>query len=134
MKVFNLRCELNHSFEGWFASSDEFERQLNETLVRCPLCDSESVQRIPSATHLNMGAVEQKQGVASREAEARWMKAVRDVLRNTEDVGERFAEEARRIHYHEATARAIRGVASASERTALAEEGIEVIPCPLQAP
>jgi hypothetical protein len=62
-----------------------------------------------------------------------WMQAVREILRNTEDVGERFAEEARRIHFGEAEERGIRGVASPQERQALHEEGIEVMALPLPA-
>ena len=133
MKVFSLRCAFDHGFDGWFASAEAFEKQCETHLVRCPLCDSADVRRIPSAARLNLGAPEKLQSVASRGAEARWLKAVRQVLQNTEDVGERFAEEARKIHYHETEERAIRGVTSESERAALAEEGIDVIPVPMQA-
>ncbi len=72
-------------------------------------------------------------GAPSPEMQALWLKAVQQVLRNTEDVGERFPEEARRIHYGETAQRGIRGQASADERAALAEEGIEVMPLPLPA-
>ena len=65
--------------------------------------------------------------------QAMWLQAVQRVLRNTEDVGERFPEEARRIHYGETEHRGIRGQASAQERAELAEEGIEVMPLPIPA-
>jgi len=65
--------------------------------------------------------------------QARWLQAVQQVLHHTEDVGERFPEEARRIHYGEVAQRGIRGQASADERAALADEGIEVMALPLPA-
>ena len=63
--------------------------------------------------------------------QAQWLQAVQQVLRNTEDVGERFPEEARRIHYGESAQRGIRGQASAQERAALADEGIDVMALPV---
>jgi hypothetical protein len=68
-----------------------------------------------------------------RELQARWMQMVREVVANTEDVGERFADEARRIHYGETPERGIRGQASAEQREALRDEGIEVYPLPIPA-
>ena len=65
--------------------------------------------------------------------QAQWLQAVQQVLRNTEDVGERFPEEARRIHYGETAQRGIRGQASAEDRAALADEGIEVMALPVPA-
>jgi hypothetical protein len=70
---------------------------------------------------------------AQADPQAMWLKAIRHVLANTEDVGERFADEARRIHYGEADERGIRGQASADEREALRDEGIEVMPLPFPA-
>jgi hypothetical protein len=72
--------------------------------------------------------------IARARAQGRWLRAVRDVLHQTEDVGERFPEEARRIHYGETKARDIRGLASSEDADALREEGIEVIAMPVPAP
>lgn len=145
MKVLSLRCTHGHLFEGWFASEDDFLDQNGRSLIECPLCADRVITRMPSAPRLNLSGAkepeapaeptaEQKQAAVNARAadvQAMWMQAVQHMLAGTEDVGERFAEEARRIHYGEARDRAIRGAASKAEREALMEEGIEVIPLPL---
>lgn len=142
MKVLNLRCANGHGFEGWFGSDDEFMSQNGRGLVECPLCADKVITRMPTAPRLNLsGAREAPVAVAEvapadQEAtaarmQAMWMHAVRQLMANTEDTGERFPEEARRIHYGEAPERAIRGVASQPEREALLEEGIEVVAIPV---
>jgi hypothetical protein len=136
MKVLNLQCSQHHSFEGWFASEDEFQAQLAGGLVECPLCGDSRINKMLSAPRLNLGA---SQPAAKQEVmnspdaamQAAWMKMVRHVLANTDDVGERFAEEARRIHYGETQERNIRGQASAEETASLIEEGIGVLPLPV---
>lgn len=130
MKVLNLQCELGHGFEGWFGSEADHADQLARGLLECPLCGSKSVLRLPSAPRLNLsGASAATQEPATPErasVEALWLKAVRHVMNHTEDVGERFTEEARRIHYGETAERAIRGQASRDQAQSLREEGIEV--------
>lgn len=135
LKVFDLRCDNEHSFEGWFGSEGDFESQQARGLIECPLCGSKEIRRLPSAPRLNLGApaVEPKQEAALPTAEqmqALLVKVAREIAANTEDVGERFAEEARRIHYREAPERGIRGVTSKQEAEALEEEGIRVMPLP----
>ena len=138
MKVFNLSCDLDHSFEGWFASHEEFERQLAADLVECPMCGSRVVEKMLSAPRLNISGAQEpapaaKEPVAMpNQAAMRTMLAhmARHIIANTEDVGERFPEEARRIHYEEAPSRSIRGVASKDEADALEDEGIDVMPVP----
>lgn len=138
MKVLNLQCAHAHGFEGWFGSEDDFQSQLQRGLVECPLCGDTAVAKLPSAPRLNLGA--QQQAEPKREdvmtspdaqLQAAWMKMVRHVLTNTEDVGERFADEARRIHYGEADERGIRGQATREETEALIDEGIGVLPLPI---
>jgi hypothetical protein len=136
MKVLNLQCSHGHSFEGWFASEDDFQGQLGRGLVECPLCGDTAVTKMLSAPRLNLGAAEpapRQQVMSTPDAslQAEWMKMVRHVMANTEDVGERFAEEARRIHYGETEDRSIRGQASREETEALVEEGIAVLPLPI---
>jgi hypothetical protein len=145
MKVLNLRCARDHRFEGWFASDDDFLSQGERGLVACPLCDDKAIVRLPSAPRLNVST---RRGDASKpppaaeiamaRAQGRWLRAVRDMLDNTEDVGDRFPEEARRIHYGETEGRGIRGRASAEDADALRDEGIEVVavvvPEPLKGP
>jgi hypothetical protein len=142
MKVLNLQCSHAHGFEGWFASEDDFQDQLARGLVECPLCGDTGVNKLPSAPRLNLGASEPaaapaaapKQGVMSApdaQLQAAWLQVVKQVMANTEDVGERFAEEARKIHYGESQERGIRGQASREETEALLEEGITVLPLPI---
>jgi len=139
MKVLNLQCSQAHGFEGWFASEDDFQDQLGRGLVECPLCGDAHVSKLPSAPRLNFGAsapaaAAPKQEVMSTpnpQLQAAWMQLVQQVMANTEDVGERFAEEARKIHYGETEERGIRGQASREETQALLEEGIGVLPLPI---
>jgi hypothetical protein len=137
MKVLDLQCSHGHRFEGWFASADEFESQLARKLVECPVCAATEISRMPSAPRLNLSGATQAKAPAGqadpRQLQAQLMRALREVLDKTENVGERFAEEARRIHYDEAPARSIRGVTSPEDARALAEEGIDVMPLPLPA-
>ncbi len=137
MKVLNLQCSHSHDFEGWFASEDDFQGQLARGLVECPMCGDTAVSKMLSAPRLNLGAAapaEPRQDVVSvppNELQVAWLKMVRHVMANTDDVGERFAEEARRIHYGETEERGIRGQASVEETEALLEEGIGVLPLPI---
>ncbi|MGF6723821.1 hypothetical protein P3T43_003186 [Paraburkholderia sp. GAS41] len=134
MKVLDLQCPHGHRFEGWFASAEEFESQLSRKLVECPVCSATEVSRLPSAPRLNLsGASATPASAGSGELQARAMRALREVLEKTENVGDRFAEEARRIHYNEAPARNIRGVTTPEDAKALVEEGIEVMPLPIPA-
>jgi hypothetical protein len=140
MKVLDLQCENGHAFEGWFASEDDFLQQNQRAMVLCPLCASASVTKKLSAPRLNLGAgrapeTAQAQAVAESDpAQAlahAWVQMARRLIANTEDVGERFASEARKMHYGETEERAIRGKATPQETHALLEEGIEVLPLPL---
>jgi hypothetical protein len=139
MKVLDLRCANGHGFEGWFGSEDDFLDQNGRGLVECPLCADHVITRLPSAPRLNLSGAREpapapaKAEPAAADLQAMWMQAVRHAIENTDDVGERFAEEARRIHYGETDARGIRGVASPQERQALHEEGIEVLSLPIPA-
>lgn len=139
MKVLDLRCANGHRFEGWFASDDDFMSQNGRGLVECPVCSDKVVTRMPSAPRLNLSQSREAppqsapQPPQPADLQAAWMNAVRQVLASTEDVGERFVEEARRIHYGEAPNRGIRGQASAEDRAALHDEGIEVVAIPVPA-
>ena len=132
MKVLNLQCSHGHGFEGWFASNDEFETQLAGGLVECPLCGAKEITKMLAAPRLNLGAgkeapTAQGQPQDAGQQHGRWLRAVRELIASTEDVGERFADEARKIHYGEVKERGIRGQATREESEALAEEGIAVM-------
>jgi hypothetical protein len=139
MKVLDLQCSHHHSFEGWFGSEDDFQGQLARGQVECPLCGDTAISKMLSAPRLNLGAPQPAPAAPGRQVmnmpdvslQAAWMKMVRHVMANTEDVGERFPEEARKIHYGESEERGIRGQASPQESEALIEEGIGVLPLPI---
>lgn len=138
MKVLDLHCARSHGFEGWFASEDDFTSQLARGLISCPMCGDTTITKKPSAPRLNLGHVTrpsdpptQQDVMASPDPQmalqAAWLAMARRVMANTDDVGEKFAEEARRIHYGEIERRGIRGKASQEETAALADEGIDVV-------
>ncbi len=134
MIVLDLVCKQGHRFEGWFASTDVFREQCARALVHCPHCQSAEVVQLPSAPHVARGTEAEKPAAAPAPApnEAALLhKALAAMARHAENVGERFPEEARRIHYDEAPARTIRGVASADETRDLLDEGILVLPAPV---
>ena len=137
MIVFDLLCAQGHAFEGWFASGEEFDRQKEARLVTCPVCDGSDIERRPSAkvrvakaAKAAPAPVPAAQGDAIAGIPPDLLAKLREVVHNTEDVGERFPEEARKIHYDEAPARSIRGQASREEAQELADEGIEFSPLP----
>jgi hypothetical protein len=150
MKVLDLQCAHQHSFEGWFGSEDDFVGQLARGLVSCPLCGDGSIQKMLSAPRLNLRAARQQAsaqhtdelsadasaGVAlgrvapSAALQARFLSAMREVMAKTEDVGERFADQARAMHHGDMDARSIRGRTSPEVALELIEEGISVLPLP----
>ncbi len=141
MKVFNLACEHEHQFEGWFGSADEYERQSAQGMIECPMCGSKAIRKLLAAPRLNLSGAQEppKERPAAgptppanqaEQAQAIWMKVARHLVENTEDVGDKFPDEARKIHYAEAPQRFIRGVASAEQAAELADEGIEVFSFP----
>lgn len=134
LKVFDLVCARDHAFEGWFSSENDFETQIEKGLLTCPMCGSADVHRTPSAARLNLGAQPESRQQAlmptAQQMQAAFMRIAREIAANTEDVGDRFAEEARRIHYQEAPERGIRGTTTREEAEALEDEGINVVPFP----
>lgn len=141
MKVLDLQCAQGHPFEGWFASEDDFVSQKDRALVRCPLCGDAQVVKKLSAPRLNLSrnrAPQEQEAPAAGQAVAlaqapddqlaAWLEMSRKLVANTDDVGDRFANEARKIHYGDAPERAIRGQATVHETRELLEEGIKVLP------
>jgi hypothetical protein len=131
-----MQCEQSHGFEGWFASSEDFDRQKERGLITCPYCDSKDVSKSLMAPNVATGRQKDKtQAVAMdtmrRDVIAKIKTAVQEIRANAEDVGERFTEEARKIHYGESEARGIIGQATIEDARALTEEGIEVAPLPV---
>lgn len=133
MIVLDLCCDRDHHFEAWFASGEAFESQLAAGLVSCPHCGSQEVRRLPSAPYVQTSshsAPAASTAPSPQTIATRLIDALRSAAEKSEDVGERFAEEARRIHYGDSEERAIRGKADRKEVIELIEEGIPVLPVP----
>lgn len=133
---YSLACDRAHSFEGWFSSSADFDAQLESGFLTCPVCGSASISKALMAPSVATARKqEERQQVAMdqarREAIAKLREAVQTIRSSAEDVGERFPEEARKIHYGEADQRGIIGQASLDDVRELIDEGIEVAPLPV---
>lgn len=132
MIILNLKCAADHSFEGWFASTEAFDEQTGSRRVSCPLCADTAIVRLPSGPHVKRAGEASAAGEPAISPNA-VMKAMAGMLAKSENVAERFPEEARKIHYGETPPRSIRGKASLEETRELLEEGIGVIPLPFPA-
>jgi len=138
MIIFDLQCVNDHRFEGWFKNSSEFESQLTSAMIHCPVCGTEQVAKVPSASHLILGKAASQQAVTPPNNPAPVTADMNVLLRNLhdhvkqnfEDVGNEFATEAKRMHYGEIEERNIRGNATKNEVEELHEEGIMAIPLP----
>lgn len=136
MIKFNLLCDKDHEFEIWFGSSEDFDKQKKRGLLSCPHCGSTDINKALMAPQVSTGRkkdemVKVAQMQHAQKALAEKIKEFHDhVVANSEDVGTKFPEEARKIHYGEAEARGIRGQANLKEAEELVEEGIEVMPLP----
>jgi hypothetical protein len=147
LKVFDLQCAQGHVFEGWFGSHADFDSQHSRGLITCPMCGNGVIEKKLSAPRLNVSGLREGRppmptpADASSSApagdppvsaamQAQFLQHLRQVIRNTENVGSQFADEARRIHHGDAPERPIRGVATADERQSLTDEGIAVAPIP----
>jgi hypothetical protein len=148
LKVFDLQCAHGHVFEGWFRSHADYDTQHARGLITCPLCGNGVIEKKLSAPRLNVSGLRDGKSPtpphgaadmvsapsagppASAALQAQFLQHMRQVIRNTENVGTQFADEARRIHHGDAPERPIRGVASADERQSLTDEGIAVAPIP----
>jgi len=153
---YNLRCKQGHAFESWFQSSSAYESQEKRKLVSCPICGSTAVERAimapriarkkgrdstsaeplpapatpppaaevipPSSTPLLM--------TQERELRAKLKELREHIVKNADNVGERFPNEARKMHYGDIEHRPIYGEASPDEAKALIDEGVEVMPLP----
>jgi hypothetical protein len=158
MKVYNLACPLDHRFEGWFSSEEDCLAQQEKGILACPLCDSTEITRMPSAPHIAKSISLKDESITSlgspgtdlgslngevvaltgkdhsqleAQVQAAFLKGMRELMGRSEDVGNSFADEARKIHYKESPERSIRGQTTLDEAEALRDEGIEVMAVPL---
>lgn len=133
---YSLSCEKIHEFEGWFSESAEFDRQKASGFLTCPVCGSGDVSKVlmaPAVSTARQKDATQALAVsaAQKQAMTKLKEAIQEIRASSEDVGEKFPEEARKIHYGEAEARGIIGQASPIEVKSLIEEGIEIAPLPV---
>lgn len=160
MIVFDLKCDLGHQFEAWFKSSSAYEDQLAAGHVTCPFCDSPDISKAPMAPNVSAkgnqrsevqpseqsapvlpgkpdiaeavlsGTGDPKLAELAEEAQKVFKKLKTHVEENCDYVGDKFADEARKIHYGESEERGIYGESTKEETIELLEEGIEIMPLP----
>ena len=132
---FSLGCDREHAFEAWFRSGDDFDTQKRRGLVECPICGSSKVEKALMAPAVSTGRSREKIALAMGEAQKQAMTQLKDLSQkmreNAENVGTKFAEEARKIHFGETEQRGIYGEATADEARSLAEDGIQFMPIPV---
>ncbi|CAA7628030.1 conserved hypothetical protein [Candidatus Terasakiella magnetica] len=127
MILFELRCAHQHHFEAWFRDGATYDAQAAKGEIACPVCGDCAVDKAPMAPHL---AKTRGTALDAQEAVGEMRKVLVDMKRrvqeNCEDVGERFPEEARKIHYGDSEARPIYGEATPAEARDLEEEGVAI--------
>ena len=131
MIKYNLACECGNSFESWFASSSEFDSLLKKKMIKCIYCESSSVKKTLMAPRLTRKS---NQILKKTKLEKNIKKQLRNfkkyIEKNCENVGEKFSQEARSIHYDKKTSKGIYGKATPEETSELIEEGIDVCTVP----
>ena len=132
---FSLACQNGHAFDGWFRGSDDFDSQKKRGLVTCPVCQSSTVEKALMAPAVSTGRKRDKVALAmgedQRKALAQLKAFARKARENADYVGDKFAEEARKIHFGEADTRGIYGEATVEEAKALVDDGVEFMPLPV---
>lgn len=133
---YSLTCDNAHEFEGWFSESADFDRQVVSGFLTCPVCNSGAISKLLMAPSVSTARKKDElqtlaMDAARKQALVKLKEAVDAIKANAEDVGTKFPEEARKIHYGEADARGIIGKATPDEAQALVEEGIEIAAIPI---
>ncbi|MBB3570340.1 DUF1178 family protein [Rhizobium sp. BK491] len=133
---YSLTCDNAHEFEGWFSESADFDRQVASGFLTCPVCNSGAISKLLMAPSVSTARKKDElqtlaMDAARKQALVKLKEAVDAIKASAEDVGTKFPEEARKIHYGEADARGIIGKATPDEAQALVEEGIEIAAIPI---
>jgi hypothetical protein len=132
---FKLNCDYEHEFEGWFRNNEDFDAQAERGLITCPVCSSPKVEKALMTPSVATSRAKEKVALGMGEAQRLVLEQMRELSRkmreNADYVGDKFAEEARKIHFGEADPRGIYGEASREEVTSLVEEGVEIMPLPV---
>ncbi len=130
MITYDLKCGNGHKFEGWFANREAFETQRDEALISCPLCESRKIEKVPSAfaVHLSHDTSVKEGATAADTRAMSYIRAVSEFVDvNFEDVGDKFADEALKMHRGEKDNRSIRGTSTEAEEEDLKDEGVEFL-------
>jgi hypothetical protein len=131
---FSLHCEHEHEFDGWFRDGADFETQKKRGFISCPICNSSKVEKALMAPAVSTGRQKEKVALAVSEEQRKLMDRLREMTRkvreNADYVGDKFAEEARKIHFGEIEPRGIYGEASIEEAKGLIEDGVDFMPLP----
>ncbi|SMH54874.1 DUF1178 family protein [Mesorhizobium australicum] len=132
---FSLHCDQAHEFEGWFRDNADYDTQSKRGFVECPVCGSHKVSKSLMAPAVSTGRKKEKMALAANAEQKKLMAALKEmskqVRENAENVGDKFAEEARKIHFGETEARGIYGEATPEEARDLIEDGVEFMPLPV---
>lgn len=131
---FSLHCEREHEFDGWFRNGDDFDTQKKRGFVSCPVCNSSKVEKALMAPSVSTGRKREQIALAMGEEQRKMLAQLKELSRkvreNADYVGDKFAEEARKIHFGESDPRGIYGEASVEEVKSLLEDGVDFMPLP----
>jgi hypothetical protein len=131
---YSLACENQHKFDAWFRSAEAFDEQAGRGIVTCPICSSAKVEKALMAPAVNRSGSDKVAVAAGHPSQAEireFLRAMRKKVTSEADyVGDKFAEEARKIHFKEADARGIYGEATRDEVAGLLEDGVDFLPLP----
>ena len=134
MISYSLHCTEGHDFEAWFRNAGDYDGQSQRGLVTCPTCGSAKVSKALMAPAVSTGKRREKLALAAGAEQAKMIAQLQDLARkvrsSAENVGDKFAEEARKIHFGETEARGIYGEATLEEAKSLAEDGVGFLPLP----
>ena len=132
---FSLHCDKAHEFEGWFRDNADFDTQSKRGFVECPVCASKKVEKSLMAPAVSTARNRETMALAANAEQKRLMselKALSEKMKENSDyVGDKFAQEARKIHFGESEARGIYGEANLDEVKSLAEDGVPFLPIPV---
>ncbi|MDB5613522.1 MAG: hypothetical protein JWQ22_1175 [Devosia sp.] len=134
MIQYSLHCSQGHTYDAWFKNAAAFDEQQTRGIVTCAICGDVAVSKAPMAPSVTRSGADKISLTSAHPDAAKFRAMLREyrqkVTGEAENVGDRFAEEARRIHFEEVEARGIYGNATRDEVVALAEEGVEFMPLP----
>lgn len=132
---FSLHCDNEHDFDGWFRSGEDFDTQRKRGLVTCPTCQSAKVEKALMAPAVTTGRKGEKMALVASDEQRKMMAMFKEmaekVRQNADYVGDKFADEARKIHFGDTEARGIYGEATIEEARELAEDGVDFMPLPV---